>query len=739
MPALIESNSENKRPRRPSFTQQLQRMFHIDKPVEAKNDSYEHSRSSNPSVYEGNGTSFASVNHGLSEFKSTSNSRHSHSSANSNATDLHTSQSKHSSLRSFHLEPYSDPLNQDNQRLKSTNHIVVQKKDRRATKRLEAERLELEKRLLKLEEAERTGDTSVLRRESRKLSKKQPLKSSSRSSSVSDDESRSRPSSRLSSILSSSRRRSRSRCSSIEGVDNRPNGHDESNALPVLSPTLPERLSTAISKELATRKNALLVSPEESSQSLETTTESTSSQPTIRNGEEHALAAPSDNIQSELSETSRRKDSHQQADLDRALFTASLTPKNGRPLSGHAPRGQIAYRQLEQPRGDNGQLQMNSRSRSMPRNPLSRSPTDEIVQRQQKTFKSSPLAESQTIDVDDVPSKRATTLTSHDIPDAARPKTLTVAEKATSPENHKVSTLQSSSGISENITINPSLMEARKAQNPMSRIPTSKPTSQSAPSVLLVKPRFYNSLNKVTGAGGGKPKATVTMSPRPRERDSFPTVPPKSPKRNSRALSQSPDMKTNNRPTSSLSNDRSQGSESDYNTADEIASTISKTSDDCDLQELVGSRVLKHKSTGSEGAAGISNGKGDPKKMTKKRNLGRLVPKLFVICCRCKFWHDMPSEVYASLTVSDPLSAALDQELASWERNSLVDRLLQAHSSHESSTEPPRSEAQHRSSRIRVTTEPLPGPVKCCWCEHQISKGCCQGWSTLVQLRQRHH
>lgn len=716
MPALIESNSENKRPRRPSFTQQLQRMFHIDKPVDARNDSYEHSRSSNPSVYEGNGTSFASVNHGLSEFKSTSNSRHSHSSANSNATDLHTSQSKHSSLRSFHLEPYPDALNQDNQRFKSTNHIVVQKKDRRATKRLEAERLELEKRLLKLEEAERTGDTSILRRESRKLSKKQPLKSSSRSSSVSDDESRSRPSSRLSSILSSSRRRSRSRCSSVEGVDNHPNGHNESNALPVLSPTLPERLSTAISKELATRKNALLVSPEESSQSLETTTESTSSQPTIRNGEERALAAPSD-IQSDLSETSRRKDSHQQADLDRALFTASLTPKNGRPLSGHAVRGQIAYRQLEQPQGDNGQLQMNSRSRSMSRTPLSRSPTDGIVQRQQKTFKSSPLAESQTIDVDEVPSKRATTLTSHDIPDAARPQTLTVAEKATSPENHKVSTLQSSSGISENITINPSLMEARKAQNPMSRMPTSKPTS----------------------AGGGKPKATVTMPPPPRERDSFPTVPPKSPKRTSRAMSQSPDMITNNRPTSSLSNDRSQESESDYNTADEIGSTVSKTSDDCDLQAPVGSRVLKHKSTGSEGAVGISNGKGDPKKMTKKRNLGQLVPKLFVICCRCKFWHDMPSEVYASLTVSDPLSAALDQELAAWERNSLVDRLLQAHSSHESSTEPPSSEAQHRSSRIRVTTEPLPGPVKCCWCEHQISKGCCQGWSTLVQLRQRHH
>ncbi|KAL4753364.1 hypothetical protein BDW72DRAFT_31566 [Aspergillus terricola var. indicus] len=738
MPALIESNSENKRPRRPSITQQLQRMLHIDKPVDAKNDSYEDSRVSSPSVCKGNGASFAYANHGPSKFNSIGDNHHSHLSINSKVTDSSTLQSRHSSLQSFHLEPYPDPSNQDNQRSLSTNHSVVQKKDRRATKRLEAERLELEKRLLKLEEAERTGDTSVLRRESRRLSKKQPLKSSSRSSSVSDDESRSRPTSRLSSILSSSRRRSRSRCSSIEGIDNRTNGHDGSNTLPVLSPTLPERLSTAISKELSTRKNALLVSPEESSQSLETTTESTSSQPTIRNGEERALTAPSNNIQSALSETSRRKDAHQQADLDRALFTASLTPKDGRASSGHAPRGQTAYRQLEQPRGDNGQLHVNSRSRSMSRNPLSSSPTDGIVQRQQKMFKSSPLAESQTIEVDDAPSKGATTLTNLEIL-TARPQTLTVAEKASRSGNHKDSTLQSSSGFSDNITINPSLMEARKARDPMSRMPTSKPTSQSAPSVLLVKPRFYNSLKKVTGTIGGKPKATVTMSLPPRERDSFPTVPPKSPKRNSRTLSQSPDMKTNNRPTSSLSNDRSQESDSDYNTADEIASTTSKISDDCDLHASVGARVPKHKNAGSEDATSISIDKGDPKKMTKKRNLGQLVPKLFVICCRCKFWHDMPSEVYASLTVSDPLSAALDQELAAWERNSLVDRLLQAHSSHESSTEPPRSEAQHRSSRTRVTTDPLPVPVKCCWCEHQISKSCCQGWSTLVQLRQRHH
>ncbi|KAL4994432.1 hypothetical protein BDV10DRAFT_176902 [Aspergillus recurvatus] len=738
MPALIESNSENKRPRRPSITQQLQRMFHIDKPVEAKNGSYEDSLASNPSARRGDGGSFDYANYGPPEINSTGNSRHSHSSLNSKATDLHTLQSRHSSLQSFHLEPHLDLPNQDIGRSTTTNHSVVQKKDRRATKRLEAERLELEKRLLKLEEAERTGDTSVLRRESRRLSKKQPLESSSRSSSVSGDESRSRPPSRLSSIFSSSRRRSRSRCSSIEWIDNQSNGHDEPNTLPVLSPTLPERLSTAISKELATRKNALLVSPEESSQSLDTATESTSSQPTIRN-EERTFAATDDNIQSDKFKTSHKKDAHQQADLDRALFTARLTSKNGRALSGNASRGQTAYHHLEQPRADNDQLQVNSRARSMPRNQLSRAPTDAIVQRQQKKFKSSPLAESQTIDVDDVSSKTAATLTGLDVLETARPQKLTAAGKATRSETHKLFTLQDSVGTSENITVSPLLMEARNARNPMSRMPTSKPTSQLALSALLMKPRFYNSLNKVTGPSGSKPKATVSLSLPRQERDSSPTVPPKSPKRNSRTLSQSPDMKPDNRPTSSLSIARSQESESDYNTADEIASTISRVSDDGNLLAPAGTRIPKQKTTGFEDAAGIPNGKGDPKKTTKKRNLGQLVPKLFVICCRCKFWHDMPSEVYASLTVSDPVSAALDQELGVWERNSLADRLLQGHSSRESSTELPRSELQQRPLRTRVTTDPSPVPAKCCWCEHHISKGCCQGWSTLVQLRQRHH
>jgi hypothetical protein len=142
-----------------------------------------------------------------------------------------------------------------------------------------------------------------------------------------------------------------------------------------------------------------------------------------------------------------------------------------------------------------------------------------------------------------------------------------------------------------------------------------------------------------------------------------------------------------------------------------------------------------------------SNLKAESKKQVKRtKQAGRdqLVAKLFVICCRCKFWHDMPSEVYASLANSDPLSAALDEELAAWERNSLSDRLTTSvagtRSLRESSTKPaPKADIQQRSVRTRVTAEVPSGPVKCCWCEHHMSKQCCQGWTTVVQMRQRHH
>ncbi|KAL4784489.1 hypothetical protein BJX76DRAFT_327086 [Aspergillus varians] len=297
-------------------------------------------------------------------------------------------------------------------------------------------------------------------------------------------------------------------------------------------------------------------------------------------------------------------------------------------------------------------------------------------------------------------------------------------------------------------------MEARYARTHMSRIPTSK-SSQLAPSALLTKPRFYKSLNKVTGPSGGEPTAISILSPPRRERDPSPSVPPKSPKRNSRTLCQSPDkLDGRPRPGSSLSVGMSQDSGSDYNTADEAASVISRNSGDGDvpattLRPVDSTRAISKKGVLDPDSALVpaaSAFKADSKKAAKKtRQTGhdQLVAKLFVICCRCKFWHDMPSEVYASLTLADPLSATIDQELAAWEHNALSDRLTastaEAHPLRESPTKRPKSETQQRSLRTRITTDLPSGPVKCCWCEHHMSKQCCQGWTTVVQMRQRHH
>ncbi|KAL2808524.1 hypothetical protein BJX63DRAFT_439356 [Aspergillus granulosus] len=776
MSAPSEPGSESRRPRsrRPSITKQFQRMFSIDKTGDSrKSVSYEDTSNadsttlvlpSNHSVVENN-DSHDYYKYRQSGISSNENSHLSHSSLGSKVTGLEAQQPAKNSPDS--------PLH----RQETVSHIV-QKKDRRATKRLEAERLELEKRLFKLEEAERTGDVSALRRESRRLTKKQPLGSSSRSSSASADETRSRPSSRLSSFFSSSRRRSRSRSSSIDAADNAHFGvedpsDDNPNSLPKLSSALPERLSTAISKELAARENALLALSEQSTPSLQVEQAATDSN---HGAPKHSITEKQDDVVLYVAEPSSSHGAHflgvgvapdkakQQADLDRALFTASLNAGKRNASSQPSLEAAIPTKPSATPSGisltdlhaatDIDQIETHAKTRpaATPRaglpmsSMLTRATTDGVIPRHQKTFKSSPLAESQTVNGDDVPST---------------PKKATILANRTSPSN----VLRASSGnvldkiltpSSPKPTANPSAAESKIPRGSFSRKPASK-QSQLAPSALLTKPRFYNSLNKVTGPPGGRPNVSVTLSPMPQQQDTPISVPPKSSKRSSRSISQSPESlgavpDSRLRPPSSLSAGRSHESESDYNTADEAASIASKISDSHNPSASSKTRIVPKKSvpSGLDSASTTvvsSTLKADSKKQVKKaKPAGRdqLVAKLFVICCHCKFWHDMPSEIYASLTNSDPLSAALDQELAAWERNSLSDRLTLpvagTRSLRESSNNPPyKADRQQRSLRTRMTTDLPSGPVKCCWCEHHMSKQCCQGWTTVVQMRQRHH
>jgi hypothetical protein len=73
--------------------------------------------------------------------------------------------------------------------------------------------------------------------------------------------------------------------------------------------------------------------------------------------------------------------------------------------------------------------------------------------------------------------------------------------------------------------------------------------------------------------------------------------------------------------------------------------------------------------------------------------------KMFVICCHCRYFHDMPSKIYECMTKPD---------------NVVTDRDLGV------------------SGVISMA-------VKCPWCGHGMSTRCCEGWAAAVVLRERLH
>lgn len=83
------------------------------------------------------------------------------------------------------------------------------------------------------------------------------------------------------------------------------------------------------------------------------------------------------------------------------------------------------------------------------------------------------------------------------------------------------------------------------------------------------------------------------------------------------------------------------------------------------------------------------------------------IAKLFVVCCKCKFWHDLPSKFYEAM--------ALPKEL------------------HQDETE------IGGKGKGKATGARLETAVKCPWCEHAMTTWCCQGWTTVVYLHERHH
>ena len=83
------------------------------------------------------------------------------------------------------------------------------------------------------------------------------------------------------------------------------------------------------------------------------------------------------------------------------------------------------------------------------------------------------------------------------------------------------------------------------------------------------------------------------------------------------------------------------------------------------------------------------------------------IAKLFVICCKCKFWHDLPSKLYEAMAL--PKELHQDEDVGEDKR------------------------------KVKFAGARLETAVKCPWCEHAMTTWCCQGWTTVVYLHERHH
>ncbi|CAG7961064.1 unnamed protein product [Penicillium salamii] len=114
-------------------------------------------------------------------------------------------------------------------------------------------------------------------------------------------------------------------------------------------------------------------------------------------------------------------------------------------------------------------------------------------------------------------------------------------------------------------------------------------------------------------------------------------------------------------------------------------------------------------------------------KRRSQKSKHRQLTKIFVICCRCKYWHDLPSEVYARLAYPDRLD---EPKLSSRKGN---DRKSNSRMSMQ-------FPAAHAVQGMDLRPAPLlPRKVSCCWCGHNMSRSCCEGWTAVVEMRERHH
>ncbi|CAI7638906.1 unnamed protein product [Penicillium glandicola] len=114
------------------------------------------------------------------------------------------------------------------------------------------------------------------------------------------------------------------------------------------------------------------------------------------------------------------------------------------------------------------------------------------------------------------------------------------------------------------------------------------------------------------------------------------------------------------------------------------------------------------------------------------------IAKIFVICCRCKYWHDLPSEVYARLACPERLGSDFKLGRSRSKKQPDTDARKLTGSRSLPFGQFPAPHATQGVPDLRPAPL-LPRKVTCCWCGHNMSRSCCEGWTTVVEMRERHH
>ncbi|KAJ5389294.1 uncharacterized protein N7496_000362 [Penicillium cataractarum] len=751
------------------------------------------------------------------------------------------------------------------------------RKERRATKRLEAERKELEKRLIQLEESQARLEHGIYDRQSRRLTKKQPLDSGKRSSSANSE--RPRSSRSLTAFFSGSRRSSRSRASSANGNDRRRSSDNENpeGGPPTLPLSLTERFGTAVSRELASRHGTSLIPNHQLQRSSHLLHHTAAKSDDLRENWKMAEAWQKQNSEREagdylngfktemgvnagagggaaaqsVSEPLQKKDNplvypsytNSPIDLDRELFTASLrqerkrsetqkpaTPSALRPGGLSVAQGQNYSQTAESPTTRVAtarqlhKIAHGEDKRSSPKKLRSsssipkdlRNGTDHNSHAHQKEYKSSPLALNPvTTDENDLQKENMKPPKASAAEQNSRglvPQPLRINFEFSRGRNRQASYPSSSDATQTRAKQNARQDQRATLMGPV-EIPAGnikhnqrrwnptpiafdkpQPTAwelRPPPSVIppLKHPGRKYALSDNSPYGrlshdGQQIPAIITTEAVPvtRSQESVPHI--------RHSLAEIPASQSTPNVLVGRGHSRSSSGASSYDTADEevldtpnhpshrkthpptletqetnnsSATTTTITLPNSPITNEIQTINLNPNPNATQinpplsPDGTISLIRRNPLQKPKALKKDQLLAKLFVICCHCQYWHDLPSEIYAKLACPEriPPESYLVRNFS--RRNSIGRRTSfkavfggraperrlmgkQGSASNEMQLVNASTAASGAAGQTEIESAAAKSvSLACCWCGHGMNRACCQGWTTLVQMRERHH